>query len=254
MKRSVRRHRQHVANARRVRILLRHYAWTQRHRWEPKIWQPLRRVVTNEPGWWIHEQVIVMQTLYLQGYDEIQIGIIALLEAARHTAARSINALMTATYWEIGRRIVEFEQGGTERAAYGEALIDRLSEDLTRRFGKGFSRQNLGQMRAFYRAWPTDRICQTVSGKSSHAVLRLQSRELPVKSAVCRSPREIFELAALAKAFPLPWSAYVRLLSVKNQSARRNERRQWHRIAGLFKNENLRDWMRAVRIRRPLPI
>jgi hypothetical protein len=75
-----------------------------------------------------------------------------------------------------------------------------------------------------------------------------------VKSAVCRSPREIFELAALAKAFPLPWSAYVRLLSVKNQSARRNERRQWHRIAGLFKNENLRDWMRAVRIRRPLPI
>jgi hypothetical protein len=72
----------------------------------------------------------VTQTLYLQGYDEIQIAIIALLEAARHTAARSINALMTATYWEIGRRVVEFEQGGTERAAYGEALIDRLSADL----------------------------------------------------------------------------------------------------------------------------
>jgi hypothetical protein len=76
---------------------------------------------------------------------------------------------MTATYWDIGRRIVEFEQGGTQRAAYGEALIDRLSEDLTRRFGKGVSRQNLGQMRAFYRAWPTDQMCQTVSGKSSRA-------------------------------------------------------------------------------------
>jgi hypothetical protein len=73
---------------------------------------------------------------------------------------------MTATYWEIGRRIVEFEQRGTERAAYGEALIERLSEDLTRRFGRGFSRQNLGQMRAFYRAWPAERICQAVSGES----------------------------------------------------------------------------------------
>jgi hypothetical protein len=93
----------------------------------------------------------------VQGYDEIQSGIIALLEAAQHTAARSINSLMTATYWEIGRRIVEFEQGGTERAAYGEALIQRLSKDLVCRFGRGFSRQNLGQMRAFYRAWPGER-------------------------------------------------------------------------------------------------
>jgi hypothetical protein len=59
MKRSVRRHQQRVVNARRVRILLRHGAWTQRHRWEPKIWQPLSRVVMNEPGWWVHEQVIV---------------------------------------------------------------------------------------------------------------------------------------------------------------------------------------------------
>jgi hypothetical protein len=165
---------------------------------------------------------IVMRTLYLQGYDEIQIGIIALLEAARATAVRSINALMTATYWEIGRRIVEFEQGGTQRAAYGGALIDRLSEDLTRRFGKGFSRQNLGQMRAFYRAWSTDQICQTVSGKSSRAdILGLQAPELPANSTVRQPLQELFELVALAKAFPLPWSAYVHLLSVKNQAARR---------------------------------
>jgi predicted nuclease of restriction endonuclease-like (RecB) superfamily len=137
-----------------------------------------------------------------QGYDEIQSDIIALLEAARHTAARSVNALMTATYWEIGRRIFEFEQGGAERAAYGEALTERLSIDLTRRFGKGFSRQNLGQMRAFYRAWPAEEICQTVSGKSlTIDILRI-------------------EPAALATVFPLSWSAYVRLLSVKNKAAR----------------------------------
>jgi predicted nuclease of restriction endonuclease-like (RecB) superfamily len=164
----------------------------------------------------------VTQTLSLQGYDEIQGGIIALLETARRAAARSINALMTATYWEIGRRIIEFEQGGTERAAYGEALIERLSEDLTRRFGRGFSRQNLGQMRAFYRTWPAERICQTVSGKSLLTnIRRLQSPDLRAGSTVQRPPSEVNELAALAKVFALPWSAYVRLLSVRNQEARR---------------------------------
>ena len=59
MKRSVRRHQQRVANSRRVRILLRHGAWTQSRPWEPKIWQPLCRVVMNEPGWWVHDRVIV---------------------------------------------------------------------------------------------------------------------------------------------------------------------------------------------------
>jgi hypothetical protein len=73
---------------------------------------------------------------------------------------------MTATYWEIGRRIAEFEQGGAERAAYGDALVERLAEDLTQRFGRGFSRQNLWQMRAFYRAWPAQVICQALSTKS----------------------------------------------------------------------------------------
>ena len=58
------------------------------------------------------------------GYAGLHGDIVALLEAARHAAARSVNALMTATYWEIGRRIVEFEQGGQERAAYGDGSPD----------------------------------------------------------------------------------------------------------------------------------
>ncbi|AFL75362.1 Protein of unknown function (DUF1016) [Thiocystis violascens DSM 198] len=102
-------------------------------------------------------------------YAGLQGDIIRLLESARRSAARSVNALMTASYWEIGRRIVEFEQGGTERAEYGEALIQRLALDLTGRFWRGFSRQNLQQMRAFYLTLPLDDICQTLSGKSSPA-------------------------------------------------------------------------------------
>jgi hypothetical protein len=59
MKRSLRRHQQLVEKARRVRILLRHGAWTPSSYWQPKIWQPLCRLVMSEPGWWVHERVIL---------------------------------------------------------------------------------------------------------------------------------------------------------------------------------------------------
>jgi predicted nuclease of restriction endonuclease-like (RecB) superfamily len=125
-------------------------------------------------------------------YQDIQSGIVALLESARASAARSVNTIMTASYWEIGRRIVAFEQGGESRAGYGEVLIPRLAEDLTRRFGRGFSERNIEQMRKFYLSWP---IPQTVSA------------EFP-------------DLASMANRFPLSWSAYVCLLSVRDPAAR----------------------------------
>ncbi|MBU6490040.1 MAG: DUF1016 domain-containing protein, partial [Burkholderiales bacterium] len=78
-------------------------------------------------------------------YGAVHGDIIALLETARRTAARSVNALMTATYWKIGRRIVEFEQGGAGRASYGQALLKRLSSDLSAQFGRGFGTDNLEQ-------------------------------------------------------------------------------------------------------------
>ena len=66
-----------------------------------------------------------------------------ILDAARESAARSVNAAMTAGYWLIGRRIVEFEQSGEERAEYGAALLERLAEDLTGRFGRAFPAEHL---------------------------------------------------------------------------------------------------------------
>ena len=124
-----------------------------------------------------------------------------IIDAARESAVRSVNAAMTAAYWLIGRRIVEFEQSGEERAEYGAALIERLSEDLTGRFDRGFSRQNVQNMRLFYLSYPPEKICQTASGKSEAAAVEAGFDDL-------------------LTAFPLPWSAYVRLLSVRNESAR----------------------------------
>ena len=97
-------------------------------------------------------------------------GIGTLLETSRHTAARAVNSLMTATYWEIGRRIVEFEQGGKKRAGYGEELLKRLAVDLTVRFGKGFSAPSLHKFKQFYLAYPSARILSTLSIKSPPAI------------------------------------------------------------------------------------
>lgn len=154
-------------------------------------------------------------------YDAVHTEIVALLESARRAAARSVNALMTASYWEIGRRIVEFEQGGQERAEYGEALLLRLASDLSARFGSGFSRRNLQQMRLFYLAWPPEKIWQTPSAKSPPPqILQTPSGESSRVGTLQMASGQSPDLSALAQAFPLPWSAYVRLLSVKNPQAR----------------------------------
>ncbi len=95
-------------------------------------------------------------------YDGLVDGIAELLEQSRRATARAINGILTATYWEIGRRIVEHEQGGQPRAQYGSELLKRLATDLTARFGRGFSERNLRQMRFFYHGWE---IWQTPSAK-----------------------------------------------------------------------------------------
>lgn len=101
------------------------------------------------------------------GYHAALGEIVALLEAGRRLSARAVNAAMTSTYWGIGRRIVEQEQRGRLRAEYGEELVERLAADLTGRFGRGFGRRNLFQMKAFYLAYPpdcADVVC-TISGR-----------------------------------------------------------------------------------------
>lgn len=145
-------------------------------------------------------------------------GIAELLEAARRTAARTVNALMTATYWEIGRRIVEFEQGGEKRAEYGEALLQRLAQDLKAKFGRGFSYPNVNKFRQFYLAFPSANILSTPSIESTEPILSTPSIELRRQQS--QTPFGQLAVRNLSARFPLPWSHYVRLLSVKGALAR----------------------------------
>lgn len=145
------------------------------------------------------------------GYESVLADLVTLIDVGRSAALRSVNAIMTATYWAIGRRIVKDEQRGATRAGYGEALIARLSDDLRSRFGRGFGRNNLALMRAFYLSRRA--IVRTASGTSAGLLE-------PRKFRTASGKFGLDELAALAQCFPLPWSHYVRLLSVHNPIAR----------------------------------
>ena len=89
--------------------------------------------------------------------------IAGILEQARKHAYTAVNYSMVMAYWKIGQSIVE-EQGGTDRAAYGDQLIDGLSKKLTADFGKGFAPANLRNMRQFYITFP---ICDALRSELS---------------------------------------------------------------------------------------
>jgi predicted nuclease of restriction endonuclease-like (RecB) superfamily len=103
------------------------------------------------------------------------------IETARQNAVRVINTELVKANWEIGRHIVEFEQHGNERAEYGSDLLARLSKDLQQKYGKGFGRRNILDMRRFYLIYQK---WQTVSAK-------------------------------------LSWSHYIALIGVSNDTARK---------------------------------
>lgn len=157
-------------------------------------------------------------TALAAGYDGLLDDISALLAQARREAARTVNRLMSATYWAISQQIVVHEQGGHHRAGYGDEVLKRLAADLTSRHGRGFSERNLRLMRSFYLGWE---IWQTASAKFT-----ARARGSPFQShsgvGEAESARPVVEpeVTTLVGAFALPWSHYVRLLSVENPTAR----------------------------------
>ena len=99
-----------------------------------------------------------------------------ILAQARMKAYQSVNSVMVEAYWLIGKRIVEEEQNGKERAEYGEALLKNLSVALTKEFGKGFSSSNLRNFRQFYLTYSDPEICYTVCSKLTWSHNRLIMR------------------------------------------------------------------------------
>ncbi|EXF91290.1 hypothetical protein HK44_019460 [Pseudomonas fluorescens HK44] len=99
-----------------------------------------------------------------------------LIRQARHKALRAVDTLQVQTCWQIGRHIVEFEQNGAERAAYGKRLLPTLAKVLTTEFGKGFDSSNLRYMRLFFHAFPIcDALRHELSWTHYRTLLRVEN-------------------------------------------------------------------------------
>ena len=171
-------------------------------------------------------------------------GIRRLIADARTTVGRGVNLLQVHTNFEIGRRIVEEEQRGQGRAAYGEEILRFLADKLTAEFGKGFSHTNLKLVRLFY-LQNQKRIRQTLSDQfntPAKGLLLTGQSDLP---AIGQTATDQFTQTASGKSgipprpFTLSWSHYVFLLRVKNP-----DERSFYEIESAAQNWTVRELRR----------
>ena len=141
-----------------------------------------------------------------------------LITAARSAVVKNVDYIQVHTCFEIGRRIVEYEQKGSARAEYGKQLIIDLSVNLTVEFGRGFSRSNLEYMRKFYLVYQGrfEQIQQTPSAK---LIEEQKSQTLSRQSAVTLKSQ--MSSGILSKSvFALSWSQYIFLIGIKDEEER----------------------------------
>ncbi len=136
------------------------------------------------------KEIVSVNQNFLKNVSEV-------LESARKNAKTAVNLSMVYAYYEIGRMIVEEEQHGEQRAAYGTQLLNELSAYLTDTYGKGFSIGNLKNIRQFYKIYSNDQIGETVFS---------QFKNLPAVST--------------GRKFYLSWSHYLKLMRIDNVDER----------------------------------
>jgi predicted nuclease of restriction endonuclease-like (RecB) superfamily len=134
--------------------------------------------------------------------------IVRLLQSARNQVVRTVNKTMVLTYFEIGKKIVQEEQGGKERAEYGSELIKGLSKILTKEFGKGFSERNIAQMRQFYLVYSKP---QTLSAESKKNKPQTLSALLISEPSSLKTKSELNILS---------WSHYLKLMRIDDENER----------------------------------
>ena len=134
----------------------------------------------------------------------------SILQEARQSAYRAVNFTMVVAYWEIGKRIVEHEQGGNAKAGYGEGLLKDLSQKLTADFEKGFTLANLKNFRQFYLTFSEEKSDavrrKSETGQKSYALRSQLDKAVPQKGHALRAE--------------LSWTHYRLLMRVENEAAR----------------------------------
>jgi predicted nuclease of restriction endonuclease-like (RecB) superfamily len=141
-----------------------------------------------------------------ENYPDLISELTFLIEQGRKAVVCYVNTALVATYWLIRRRIVEYEQKGKERAEYGEAILRRISEDLTKKFGRGFSFPQMKNIRQFYLTYREKGY--TVSSQSDQTEQRIPRQA------------EIATFNTLSAKFFLSWSHYCLLMRIEESFER----------------------------------
>jgi hypothetical protein len=152
-----------------------------------------------------------------------------LIAEARKRTVAAVNTAMVYTYYEIGRMIVEDEQQGEQRAEYGKAVIKELAEKLTKKFGKGFSAQNLANMRQFFLTYSVGQpIFQTLSRKSSLPLTKPQNTQILSDKSESENSAKVFRNSQIPQTpsdqlhFTLSWSHYLKLMRIESTCPKGN--------------------------------
>ena len=150
--------------------------------------------------------------IIVKNEEQLFYAISRLIDESRRQVAKAVNTAMVYTYYSVGQYIVEFEQGGKVRAAYGKEVLKRLSARLTEQYGKGWSEDNLENCRKLF-----------LNYSITEPVVRKLNQETITEPAVRKSDQEINSepVARNTHTFLLPWTHYLILMRVKNLQARK---------------------------------
>lgn len=159
----------------------------------------------------------------------------SLIQSARQSVASVVDTFQVMTNFEIGRRIVEHEQQGAKRAAYGSEVLKGLSARLTEEFGRGFSKANLEYMRRFFLEW-RDRVPQIAQTATGQLRMPTPIGQSPTaESGIFQTETE----KSSASPFLLSWTHYVELLGIKDP-----DERSFYEIESRKANWNVRELKR----------
>ena len=150
--------------------------------------------------------------IIVKNEEQLFYAISRLIDESRRQVAKAVNTAMVYTYYSVGQYIVEFEQGGKVRAAYGKEVLKRLSARLTEKYGKGWSEDNLENCRNLF-----------LNYSITEPVVRKLNQEINSEPVARKSDQEINSepVARNTHTFLLPWTHYLILMRVKNLQARK---------------------------------
>lgn len=161
-----------------------------------------------------------------------------LVLAARQTVARGVDLVQVWTNFEIGRYIVQNEQQGAERAAYGQTVLKKLANELTIEFGRGFSRSNLAYMRQFFLLYQ-DRYRSAQSETGQSRVISVPAVQHRHSEIVQFGIGQFVALSEIDRPFRLGWTHYIFLMGIQN-----SDERSFYEIEAVDQGWNLKELKR----------